>query len=157
MKKILLTAVFILVVLSASALDANNIYKKYSAAPDVSSVYISPAMFKLMGKLPDVQVNECEVDFSNVVKSMRGMYVIDSENASINADLRKDVEKLVDSGHYELLMEAKDHGEKFNIYLVPKGENVSSFVLFANEGDECTFICIDGDIPLKELQKMLGE
>ena len=155
MKKIFLTAVFILVALSASAQDANSIYKKYSDASDVSSVFISPAMFKLMGKLPDVQIDESEVNFSNVVKSMRGMYVVDSENASVNAGLRTDVEKLVKSGHYELLMEAKDHGEKFNIYIVPKGENVSSFVLFANEEDECTFICIDGDIPLKELQKML--
>ena len=157
MKKIFLTAAFILVALSASAQDVNSIYKKYSDASDVSSVFISPAMFKLMGKLPDVQIDESEVNFSNVVKSMRGMYVIDSENASVNADLRKDVEKLVNSGRYELLMEAKDHGEKFNIYIVPKGENVSSFVLFANEEDECTFICIDGDIPMKELQKMLDE
>lgn len=157
MKKFFLTAVFILVALSASAQDANNIYKKYSDASNVSSVFISPAMFKLLGKLPDVQVNESEVNFSNVVKSMRGMYVIDSENSSINADLRKDVEKLVDSGRYELLMEARDNGEKFNIYIVPKGENVSSFVLFANEGEECTFICIDGDISMKELQKMLDE
>lgn len=155
MKKVLLTAACILIAVCLSAQDGKNIYKKYSGATDVSSVYISPAMFKLIGKLPNIEVNDSEVNFGQIVRSMRGMYVIDSSSRDINSDLCRDVDKFVRNGQYELLMEVNDNGEKVNIYVIPKGETVSSFVLIAYDADSCTFVCLDGDLPLEELRVIL--
>ena len=48
MKKIALIAAFSLLVATAFAQDGKSIYNKYSDEKNVSAVYISPTMFRLM-------------------------------------------------------------------------------------------------------------
>ena len=142
----------------ASAQDGRSIYNKYSDDNDVSAVYISPAMFRLIGKLPDMNIGEEEdINLTTIVKSLTGLYVISSENKSINDNIQRDAEKFVSTGKYELLMEAKDHGEIVHMYITGKDDNISSFVLIAKEPEECTFICLDGQISRKQLEKLIAE
>ena len=60
MKKIIIIAAAILMTASAFAQDGKSIYNKYSDEAGVSAVYISPAMFRLMGRLPDIEVTDGE-------------------------------------------------------------------------------------------------
>ena len=64
MKRIAFIAVILLVSLVAQAQDYRSLYQKYSDEENVTAVYISPAMFKLIGKLPEVHINEGDVDFA---------------------------------------------------------------------------------------------
>ena len=52
MKKIILSMVAILMAVSMSAQNGESIYRKYSGKEGVTGVYISPAMFRMMGSLP---------------------------------------------------------------------------------------------------------
>ncbi len=157
MKKIFIIAATMLLASTAFAQDGKSIYNKYSNAENVSAVYISPAMFRMIGKLPDMEVNDENLNLTPIVRSLSGLYLIDSENPAINADIRKDVESFVNSGSYEVLMEAKDGGETMSIYVVTKAETVKSFVLLAYEKDECTFICIEGELAQKQLEELLAK
>lgn len=65
-------------------------------------------MFNLMGRVPDMDIEGEDVNLSPVIKSLSGLYIIDSENVRVNARLSEDVKKLVASGKFELLMEAKE-------------------------------------------------
>lgn len=156
MKKIIVLAVAVLLAVSAFAQDGKSLYMKYSNEKDVSAVYISPAMFRLMGKLPDVEIGDDDVNLTPLIKSMTGMYILSSENTKVNASMTSDLEKMMKSGKYELLMEAKEKGETVRIYTVAKGEMVTSFVLVAIEKDECNFICIDGNMPKEELEAAIA-
>ena len=71
MKKIFAIAAAMLVTVSAFAQDGKSIYKKYSDAENVSAVYISPAMFRMMGKIPDMEVGASEMNLTPVIKSDR--------------------------------------------------------------------------------------
>ena len=151
MKKIILAAVLMLSCVGAFAQSGKDIYKKYSKEREVSAVYISPAMFNLMGRVPDM-----DIEGEDVIKSLSGLYIIDSENVRVNARLSEDVKKLVASGKFELLMEAKEEDEVMQIYIISEGDYVTSFVMLALEDDECSFICMDGKMLKEEMMSLIG-
>ena len=157
MKRLFLLAAMLLVTISSFAQDGKSIYQKYSDSEDISAVYVSPAMFKLIGKLPDIEMNSGEVNFYPIIKSLTGLYIINSSNKNINAQLYADVEKFIKSGRYELLMEAKDSGETVKMYTVGNDTVVNSFVMVARDGDETTFICIDSNMNRTDMEKLLAE
>ena len=54
-------------------------------------------------------------------------------------------------------MEAKEDGEKVTMYTCGDEKTVTSFVLLADEGDELTFICLDGKLDRGQLEELLAE
>lgn len=158
MKRItLLFAALMLLCLSAHAQDGKSIYQKYSDAEDVSAVYISPAMFRLIGKIPDLETGDNKVNLTPVIRSLTGMYIINSENASINDQLRGEAERFIKAGRYELLMEVKDHGEAVRMYTVGSDKLINGFVMLAAEPNEVTFICLDGQMARDQFEKLVAE
>ena len=159
MKRILFLTVILLIVsaLSAFAQNGKSIYQKYSDAENVSAIYISPAMFRLIGKIPELEVNDSGLNLAPVIRSLTGMYILNSENQAINASLRGDVDRFIKGGRYELLMEAKDDGETVRMYTVGDSKTIESFVMFVVDGDETTFICLDGQMPRDETEKLIVE
>ena len=152
MRRITILAALLLTTISSFAQNGKDIYQKYSDAEGVSAVYISPAMFRLIGKIPDLNVEGENVNLTPIIQSLSGLYLIDSENPAIKASLRADAEKFVQSGHYELLMEAKDSGEIVRMYTVGSKETVNGFVMIADEGNETTFIFLDGKMNREEME-----
>ncbi|MCR4860126.1 MAG: DUF4252 domain-containing protein [Bacteroidales bacterium] len=152
-----LAAALLLFAVCASAQNGKSIYQKYSDADNVSAVYISPAMFRLMGRIPDLDAGGEKVNLTSVIRSLSGMYIINSENPEINGSLRNEVERFITSGRYELLMEAKDHGETVRMYTVGTEQIVNGFVMFAAERDEVNFICLDGQMPREQFEQLISE
>lgn len=157
MKRIAILAALLLTTISSFAQNGKDIYQKYSEAEGVSAVYISPAMFRLIGKIPDLNVEGEDVNLAPIIQALSGMYLIDTENPTTKAGLKADAEKFVQSGHYELLMEAKDSGEIVRMYTVGSKEIVNGFVMIADEGNETTFIFLDGKMNRNDLEKLLAE
>lgn len=157
MKKILVIAAFLLLSTAIFAQTGRSIYNKYSEEKDVSAVYISPAMFRLIGKLPDMNLGgEEDVNLTSLIKSLDGFYLIDSDNQDVNAGLEADFKRFVNGGKYELLMEVKEEGETVTLYIISNDKTVTSFVMLAKEGDECTFICMDGQMSKEDLEKLIA-
>lgn len=157
MKKIITAAVSILLTFTLSAQEGRSIYNRYSDAENVSAVYISPAMFRIMGKLPEMNLSGNDVPFSSIVKSLNGFYLIESENSSINASLKADAEKMIRSGRYELLMEARDNGQTVHIYISGDEQTVDGLVMLVDEKDSVAFINIDGNMSRAKLEKLIAD
>ena len=60
MKRIIATALMLLMTVGAFAQEGKRLYNKYSDQDGVSAVYISPAMFKLIGQLPDINIESAD-------------------------------------------------------------------------------------------------
>lgn len=144
MKKILLTLIAGLTALLASAQDYKSIYQKYSDDDRVTAVYISPAMFKMIGKIPEIRIEESDVDLSPMIKSMTGFYMLQTEDTSLAEKISKDVVKIVGGNKYETLMEVKDKGQKINILSLGDDEFIKSLLLTVLDSEETVFIGIDG-------------
>ena len=157
MKK--LFAIMVLAVLSVAALaqSGRDIYNKYSDEAGVSAVYVSPAMFRLIGKIPDIEMEDSKVNFSSIIKSMSGFYIISTENTVVADDLYSDVKKFIQKGNFELLMEAKDDGEVMRMYTAGDDKTVSSFVMLARDEAEVSFIAFDGRMDREELEILITE
>ena len=157
MKRILFLIAALLLTLSAAAQNGKSIYQKYSDEENVSAVYISPAMFRLIGKIPDVNTGDGEVNLSPIIRSLSGMYLINSENEKINGNLRAEAERFIKSGKYEMLMEAKDSGQTVRMYTVGNEKTVEGFVMLAAEAASVTFICLDGQMPRDEFETLMAK
>lgn len=156
MKKILIFAAALLLTATAFAQDGKSIYNKFSEEKGVSAVYISPAMFRLIGKIPDMKVEGSDINLGAILQTMTGMYMISSENPAINAEIKADAERFLKKNAYELLMEAKDDGETVRICTLGK-DIISGFVLLAFQQDECTFISLDGKMKREDLERIISE
>lgn len=156
MKRIIVLFAALLLTCSAFAQNGKGIYQKYSDADNVSAVYVSPAMFRLIGRIPDMEMGEENVNLSPIIRSLTGLYILNSENPAINTDLRADAERFIKSGKYELLMEAKDSGETIRMYTVGNDRLIEGFVMLAAEPNEVTFICLDGQMPRKEFEELIA-
>lgn len=148
-----------LLALSVSALAQNGkqLYSKYSDLPGMEAVYISPAMFRMIGKIPDVELDDKDVNFSPIIKSMTGFYILNTKDAETGDKLFADVKKFIDTGKYELLMEAKDDGEVVRMYTVGDKQTVTSFVMLARDKDEVSFISFDGNMDRQEMENILAQ
>lgn len=135
------------------------IYDKYSDMKGVEAVYISSAMFKMIGRLPEFDAGDADdVDLSKVVKHLKGMYILDIEdNKNAAKELARDVNSLVEKDDYELIMEAKEDGEVTKMYTLGDETTVYSFIIVEADSDETTFICIDGVIPREALQEAIAK
>ena len=156
MKKTIMVLAAMLVAAAAFAQSGKTIYNKYSDEKKVSAVYISPTMFKMMGRLPEIDMPGKDLDIAPVVRELSGMYMIESENPKVTKDLHADAERLIKNGSYEMILEAKDDGETVRIYTCGDATTITSFVMTSYEKDEYVFLCLEGKIMREELDRMMA-
>lgn len=153
-------AFMLLIAVGAFAQEGKKLYNKYSDQEGVSAVYISPAMFKLVGQLPDINVdmaNGEKMDVAPLVRSFSGFYMLSFEQKSAaSAELYKEVTAMVNKGNFELLMEVKDSGSTIRMYTLGDEKTVSSFVCIINEDDETMFFSLEGSMDRSDLEKLIA-
>lgn len=157
MKRFYTLLLALCVAVSALAQNGKDLYKKYSDLPEVSAVYISPAMFRIIGRLPDVSLEDKDVNLSPIIKSMTGFYLLSCETEAVGGKLYNEVSRLVNGGKYELLLEAKEDGTVTRLYSVGGEKEISSLVFLSKDGAEVTYIGIDGRMDRAELENILAE
>ena len=151
----------LLIAVGAYAQEGKRLYNKYSDMDGVSAVYISPTMFKLMGQLPDINVETADgkkMDMAPLVRSFSGFYMLSFETKSAaSAELYKEVTSMVNKGNFELLMEVKDDGSTIRMYTLGDEKVVSSFVCIINEEDETMFFSLEGSMNRSDLEKLISD
>ena len=160
MKKIIAISVMLLIAVGAFAQEGKRLYNKYSDQEGVSAVYISPAMFKLMGQLPDINVETADgkkMDMAPLVRSFSGFYMLSFEKKSAaSAELYKEVTSMVNKGGFELLMEVKDDGSTVRMYTLGDEKVVNSFVCLMNNDDQTMFFSLEGSMNRSDIEKMIA-
>jgi len=158
MKRLFIIAAFVLLGLSARAQDGKSIYNKFSDEEGVSAVYISPSMFKLIGKLPEIEIGEYgqKVDITPIVKTLKGFYLLNTSERNVIDRMSGDVKRLLDRSDYELMMEAKNGGETVRFYTDGDDSIIRSFVMMSMNASGATFISMDGLINREMLEKAIG-
>lgn len=150
----------LLFAVGAYAQEGKRLYNKYSDTEGVSAVYISPAMFKLMGQLPDINVETAEgenMDLAPLVRTFTGFYMLNiSKESAASAGLYKEVTTMVNKGGYELLMEVKDSGSTIRMYTLGDEKTVNSFVCIINEEDETMFFSLEGSMNRSDVDKLIS-
>ena len=155
MKKILLTAIIAVLSVSAFAQTGKSLYEKYSDLEGVEAVYISPAMFKMIGRISIDTKDQDNVDISNIIRSLKGMYILNIPNSGAASRLASEAAGLIRKGNYELLMEAKDSGDRMQMFTSGDDNIIRSFIMLNTDGDETSFICFDGEIVREDFENVV--
>ena len=158
MKRLLIIAALLLACAFAHAQDSKSIYNKYSDENGVSAVYISPSMFKLIGKLPEIEIGDYgeKIDITPIFNTLKGFYLLTSSDDGVIRRLNNDVKRLLGGGSYELMMEAKKDGETIRFYTDGDDSIVRSFVMMAIDDMSATFISMDGLINRDALERVIA-
>lgn len=158
MKKLFILAALLLSCANAFAQDSRSIYNRFSDEPGVSAVYISPAMFKLIGKIPELELgdNGEKVDITPIIKSLKGFYLLNCSDGGVKGKMGTEIKKLLNEGSYEMMMEAKDNGETVRIFTSGDDDIIQSFVMMVLGDAETTFISMDGLISRDAFEKLMG-
>ena len=160
MKKIIAISVMFLMAVGAFAQEGKRLYNKYSDQEGATAVYISPTMFKLMGQLPDINVETADgkkMDMAPIVRSFSGFYMLSFEKKSAaSAELYKEVTAMVNKGSFELLMEVKDSGSTIRMYTMGDEKVVNSFVCIVNEEDGMMFFSLEGSMNRSDVEKLIA-
>ncbi|MCQ2176258.1 MAG: DUF4252 domain-containing protein [Bacteroidales bacterium] len=158
MKKLVVLAIALSLTVSSFADSlGRKIYNRYSDEKDVSAVYISPSMFKMINRLPEMDMGGQNVELTGLIKSLDGFYLIDSRNSSVNASLKSEMDNILSDGSMELMLEAKEEGETVRIYTKSQGETMTHFVLVASEKEECTVVYLEGQLSREQLNAIIGD
>lgn len=160
MKKIITIMIALLMAVTTFAQSGKELYNKYSDLDGVSAVYVSPAMFRMIGKIPDIDMeakNGGKVNLTPIIKDMTGFYLLDADESQVADKLYAEVKRLLDSKKFELLFEAKEDGEVTRLFSTGSGKTVSSVVLTTKEAGEFTFMCLEGNMDREQLENILAE
>lgn len=150
--------------------DANSLYAKWFDKEGVSATYISPAMFKIIRKIPQIELDR-PVDLTPIVQTLDGLYMLDfaevwssrrvlrsSRLEYAASGLRKDIQDYLSAKGYEKLMEKREGEMITRLYVATNGKTVSGFVLtrmdlVCNYGQ---FVCIEGKIPRDKFEELIA-
>lgn len=158
MKRTIIFITALICSIVANAQEAKDLYNKYSGEKGISAVYISPAMFKLIGALPGLEVDGKggeKININPLIKSLSGFYLLSTEDSALADKIASDMGKYTKSGKYELLMEAKENGDAVRIYAFSKNDIITSLVMNAKDTTSATFICLQGTINRKDLEELI--
>ena len=150
----------LLIAAGAYAQSGKSLYNKYSDSNGVSAVYISPAMFRMIGQLPnlDVEASDGEkVDIAPLIRSFEGFYLLNVSDKAQAAELKQEVQTMIKAGRFEVLVEAKDSGSTMRIYTVGDDKTISSLVMLAQEGDSVQFICLEGAMNRNDFETLMAK
>ena len=161
MKKILIIIAFLLLAMEAFGQSAKDLYNKYSDLNGVSAVYVSPAMFRMIGKLPDMDMESEsgeKVNLTPIVKNLSGFYLLEVDNNTTAADhLYAEVQSLLGKKKFELLFEAKDDGEVTRLFTSGSDKTVSALILTTRDAESFTFMRLEGNMDREQLENILAE
>lgn len=135
--------------------NAKEIYNAYSGKEGVSTVYISPMMFRMLGALPDLQVEDQNIKL--IAESLTEFYLIHCQKAELAPKLTRDAEEILKRKKLELLMEAAEGSERVRIYVREEGDFYLDFVMVESEPSETTLILFTGKLRKESLAALIGK
>lgn len=129
----------------------NKLFDKYSEMDNVTSVFISKAMFQMM---PNFETNG--LNLMNLKGKIEGLQILTTENNSIKETMRNDFKNLIGKDHEEL-MKVKDGKTRATFYVKQKGDLISELIMLADTDKSFNVIRLSGNFTLQDIQEITKE
>jgi len=126
----------------------NKLFDKYADMDNVTSVYISKAMFQMMPKVADVGLN-----MANLAGKMEGLQLVTTEKKDMIPQMRKEFTQLVNKEQQEL-MRVKDGNTRVTFYANMKNDLITELLMLADADSSFTVIQLLGNFTLKDIQEI---
>jgi hypothetical protein len=129
----------------------NRIFEKYADMDNVTSVYISKAMFQMMPVVENVGVN-----LMNMKGKIESLQLVSTEKRELISQMKNEFSRLVTTRHEEL-MRIKDGNTRVQFYSDMKGDRIKELLLLIEAEDNFTAILLVGNFTLKDIQDIANQ
>lgn len=129
----------------------NKLFDKYAEMDNVTSVYISKAMFQMM---PSFETNG--LNLMNLKGKIDGLQILSTQDMSKKENMRSDFKGLIGKNHEEL-MRVKDGKTRATFYVKQKGDRISELIMLADTDSSFNVIQLLGNFTLQEIQEITKE
>ena len=157
MKKTLLTLLFALAVmgtaLAAGPDKVQSLMSQYKNHDGFESVSVGPVglfFIRTLSRFADIDKEDMEILKS--FNSIKKLSILDFEDAPDKEMFAKKVAKALKN--MDLILEAKEDGDRLSIYGVDDGRKVKDCILFDPDG---TLICVKGSLDLEKIMTAAQE
>ncbi|MDR2234227.1 MAG: DUF4252 domain-containing protein [Tannerella sp.] len=124
----------------------DKLFEKYADMDNVTSVYISKAMFQMMPGIEKAGVN-----LMNMKGKIESLQLVTTEKKEVADQMRKEFTQLVTSKHEEL-MRVRDGKKRVNFYSNMNGEQIKDLLMLVEDESNYTVIQIVGNFTLQDIQ-----
>jgi len=160
MKRTILAALTMLLLMSAQLLNAQNssaiaLFDKYGGKDGYTTVSISKELFGMFADMnaedPDTKEVKAMMEQLDGIKIL--MYETEEENNAELASFKSEIGKLQVSGFSELMV-VKQPGEEVKFLAMKKGDKIGELLLVINGDKQAGFITITGTIDMSTIGKL---
>jgi len=145
---LIITLLCIVFTQSGIAQNSSKLFEKYADMDNVTSVYISKAMFKMMPTMQTAGLN-----LMNMKGKVESLQVLTTERKDLTIKMRNEFAQLVTRQHQEL-MRVRDGKTKATFYAIMQGDLVKDMLMLADTEEGFTVIQLLGNFTLQDIQEI---
>lgn len=153
--KSILTNIIVAIMLAMTSINAQaqkNPFDKFSDYKDVTYIYISKTMLKLVGTTAIPSING--IDIKEIGSKLNSIQIITSEKSS-KKSLKTEALSIIKKDSYEKIMQVSEEDNKVDIYF--KEDKKGSIIVMVNdEKDSTVLIVFSGNFSMANILKMIG-
>lgn len=140
-----------LMMTSINAQTQKNPFDKFSDYEDVTYIFISEAMLKLVGTTAIPSIDG--IDINEIGSKLKSIQIITSEKHNKNS-LKSEAMSIIKKDSYEKLIQVSEKDNKVDIYF-KDGKKNSIIVMINGEKDDTVLIVFSGEFGMANIAKML--
>lgn len=140
-----------LMMTSINAQAQKNPFDKFSDYEDVTYIFISEAMLKLVGTTTIPSIDG--IDINEIGSKLKSIQIITSEKCTKNS-LKSEAMSIIKKESYEKLIQVSEKDNKVDIYF-KDGKKNSIIVMVNDEKDDTVLIVFSGEFGIANIAKML--
>jgi hypothetical protein len=129
----------------------NRVFEKYADMDNVTSVYISKAMFQMMPMIDNIGTS-----LTNMTGKMESLQLVTTEKKDLIAQMKGEFSRLAGTQHTEL-MRIRDGNTRVNFYSDMKGDKIKELIMLVEADDNFTAILLTGNFTLKDIQDIADQ
>ncbi|MDH6356313.1 DUF4252 domain-containing protein [Parabacteroides sp. PF5-9] len=148
-KYILILLIFCAI--TGKSFGQSKLFDKYAEMDNVTSVYISKAMFQMMPAIEGVGTS-----LMNLKGKVESLQLVSTERPDQIPQMRKEFVDLIGKQHAEL-MRVRHSKTKATFYADMKGDQIKDLLMLADTDSSFTVIQLKGDFTLQEIQEIAKE
>ena len=152
--KTIITNILLAIMLMMTSINAQaqkNPFDKFSDYEDVTYIFISEAMLKLVGTTAIPSIDG--IDINEIGSKLKSIQIITSEKCTKNS-LKSEAMSIIKKESYEKLIQVSEKDNKVDIYF-KDGKKNSIIVMINDEKDDTVLIVFSGEFGTANIAKML--
>ena len=148
--KTIITNILLAIMLMMTSINAQaqkNPFDKFSDYEDVTYIFISEAMLKLVGTTAIPSIDG--IDINEIGSKLKSIQIITSEKHTKNS-LKSEAMSIIKKDSYEKLIQVSEKDNKVDIYF-KDGKKNSIIVMVNDEKDDTVIIVFSGEFGMANI------